>query len=86
MEKSAKTLANKIIEVLRYQPVGYDWARLNQMMKRYGYENVNNAITNMGHWNFKINNVMNYLEKQCQKEILKGKKDESFIKNVIKGL
>lgn len=64
-----KEIKALIIEKLKYRPIGKDHARIGAMVKRYGATSIKNAIEVMSTWSFVIEDVINTLEKQAQKNI-----------------
>jgi len=71
-----KQIRQLILEKLNYRIVGKEYARLGRILKRYGETSVIAAIEKMSKWSFKIEDLMDILEKQSQKNIKRDRNSE----------
>lgn len=71
-----KQIRQLILEKLNYRIVGKEYARLGGMVKRYGKFSVIAAIEEISKWSFKIDDLMDILEKQSQKHIKRDRNSE----------
>lgn len=68
-----KAVKQLILDKLNYRIVGKEYARLGGMIKRYGVESVVAAVLEIASWSFEVENLMDILEKQSQRNVKRDK-------------
>lgn len=80
---NTRDLIKLIRDKLHYAVVGKEWSRIGNMSNKYGADAVEKAIIDMSTWSFFPPNLINTLEKQCQKHVSStSSKIQESIKNI----